>query len=79
MSEDRQYIKPEDMTQEQCKVDFDLRVKVYYTLVGSIYPSIVYDELWKLRKLYFEAGGDEQDVRMPPPPNAAGYVGGYPR
>ena len=48
--------------------------KAYGELVGTLYPSIVYNHLLRLREEYLAAGGDLNELPWTPPPTADGHA-----
>jgi hypothetical protein len=59
-------------TLEQLKAEF-LRDRVAYCeLVGTLYPSIIYQRLFMLRAAYMAAGGSELDLPFVPAPQQDG-------
>jgi hypothetical protein len=46
--------------------------EAYKEMVGTLYPSIVYAQLIRLRLEYMAAGGDPNELPWVPPPCADG-------
>jgi len=62
-------------TPEQIKEEFLGLRETYYTLIGGLYPSMVYNELMKLRKEFFDSGGiDDGKTWYVRPPDKWGHV-----
>lgn len=61
-----------DMTLDEMKTKYISLQEVYRTLVGALYPSIVYRELYDLRVAYVSAGGSNDDLPWTPPPHLDG-------
>jgi len=63
-----------DPARKEVKERYDRLVKVYYEMVGNLYPPIVYADIQKLRQQYIDSGGPSVDVPPVRPPRADGYV-----
>ena len=60
---------------EETKEMYERNVRGYRELVGTLYPSIVYNEILQLRKAYIENGGDVYDLSyLPGPPYLSGHT-----
>lgn len=55
----------------------NLKKDVYDNLIGSLYPSIVYDALVKIREEYVKNGGSVFDLPVAIPPDEIGRVRFY--
>jgi len=54
------------------RAEFDAKYNLYFELIGSLYPSTVYNQLCQLRKELIEVGAT--DLPQIPPPNYPGYA-----
>ncbi len=61
---------------EQISQEYRAYWTAYKGMVGSLYPSIAYGKMTKLKREYIDAGGNGEDLPCAYPPNAYGYAGG---
>jgi hypothetical protein len=59
---------------ESIKAEYTALRSQYINMIGTLYPSIVYNELCRLRHLYQEHGGDLSDLAFVLRPNPNGSV-----
>lgn len=52
----------EQVDLEKLRADFKAKYELYFQLVGSLWPPIVYEQLRALRDEYRRAGGNTDDL-----------------